>query len=273
MKLLTKKHIQLVFKPREKTSHKGKNGHVLLIAGASGKMGAAVIAASACLRSGCGLLTVSVPQSERCILQIARPEAMLVFRENKIENTSIYSSIGIGPGLGTDNDSKKILIPILQSKQPLVLDADALNIIAANPKLFSQIPPQSILTPHPKEFDRLFGEHTTVEERRKKAIQKATELNIVIVLKDHQTLITTQQQSFYNTTGNAGLAKGGSGDALTGMISAFLAQGYSAFESAQLGVYLHGLAADLALKNQSMESLLITDVINCLGKAFKTLLK
>jgi len=132
----------------------------------------------------------------------------------------------------------------------------------------NKLPVKSILTPHPKEFDRLFGNHTSEEERRKTAITKANELNTIIVLKGHQTFITDGNASFQNTTGNSGLAKGGSGDALTGIITAFLAQGYEPLNAAILGVYLHGLAADITLETQSPESMLITDVIENLGKAF-----
>jgi hydroxyethylthiazole kinase-like uncharacterized protein yjeF len=154
---------------------------------------------------------------------------------------------------------------------PLVLDADALNMIAADKKLFKKIPERIIITPHPKEFDRIFGTHKTTQERINTAIKQAEKYNIVIVLKGHKTLITYEGGTFFNPTGNAGLAKGGSGDALTGIITAFLAQGYEPFTAAKIGVYLHGLAADIALKEQSMESMLITDVIECLGTAFKYL--
>ncbi|HEX7412613.1 MAG TPA: NAD(P)H-hydrate dehydratase [Bacteroidia bacterium] len=274
MKTLTKISVKVLLKLREASSHKGNYGHALIIAGNKGKMGAAVIAAKACVRSGSGLLTVNVPQEERFILQTTVPEAMLVMREDKEYALSNYTAIGIGPGIGTGKDSKKILSHIIsKSNVPLVLDADALNIVAANKKLLSKIAEGTILTPHPKEFDRLFGVHRNGGERRNAAIKKAKEHNIIIVLKGHKTLVTYKGEAFLNTTGNAGLAKGGSGDALTGIIAAFLAQGYEPFTAAKLGVYLHGLAADIALKDQSMESMLITDVIACLGKAFKQLMK
>jgi NAD(P)H-hydrate epimerase len=142
-------------------------------------------------------------------------------------------------------------------------------MIASSEKLMSLLKEGTIITPHPKEFDRLFGEHQNQNERIKTAIIKAKEHSIVIVLKGQHTVIANATDAYANTTGNAGLAKGGSGDALTGIITALLAQGYIAFDAARLGVYLHGLAADIALNEQSMESMLITDVINCLGKAFK----
>ncbi len=269
MKKITRKHIRTIIPGRKNDSHKGTYGHSLLIAGNTGTMGAAVIAAKACLRSGTGLLTVHVPEEERVILQTSVPEAMVSLREKHPDLKKI-SAIGIGPGLGTGSSQKTLLKYILKNTScPLVLDADALNIIAGDNSLWKAVPASTIITPHPKEFDRLFGEHKTQEDRIKGAIAKAAELKLVIVLKGHHTIITSGTQAFYNTTGNAGLAKGGSGDALTGMITAFLAQGSKPLDAALAAVYLHGLAADLTLKEQSMESMLITDVIGQLGKAFK----
>ena len=270
MQNLTKQHIQQLLKPRAPNSHKGTYGHALLIVGNKYKMGAAIIASKACLRAGVGLLTVNIPEEERFILQTTIPEAMLQQRENEVNKMNDFSAIAIGPGIGTNKIETELVHKVISiCNQPLLLDADALNILAADKSLLSLLKPNTILTPHPKEFDRLFGEHTSVEERKKTAIQKAIEYKIVIVLKDHQTLITHNDESFINTTGNAGLAKGGSGDALTGIITAFLAQGYEPFIAAQIGVYLHGLAADITLQTQSMESMLITDVIENLGNAFK----
>nr|WP_314834446.1 NAD(P)H-hydrate dehydratase [uncultured Flavobacterium sp.] len=270
MKALSKSYIKSILKPREASSHKGSHGHALLIAGSKGFMGSSVIASRACLRSGAGLLTVNIPEEERFILQTAIPEAMLVMRENTISDLNNFSAIGIGPGLGTGKESVEILVSILNDfNKRILLDADALNCISSNKSLLEKIPKETIITPHPKEFDRLFGTHKDNNERMNTAIQKSKELKITIVLKGHHTLITYNGDTFYNTTGNAGLAKGGSGDALTGIILSFLAQGYDPFGAAKLGVYLHGFAADLTLKKQSMESMLITDVIESLGKALK----
>jgi NAD(P)H-hydrate epimerase len=152
-----------------------------------------------------------------------------------------------------------------------LLDADALNMLATDKKLFAKIPQQTIITPHPKEFDRLFGEQINHQERILTAVNQAKLLNIIIVLKGDKTIITYNGIVYFNTTGNSGLAKGGSGDALTGIIAAFLAQGYEPFKAAQLGVFMHGLAADLSLKKQSVESLLISDVIENMGRAFKSI--
>ena len=266
---LTKNIICKLINRRKADSHKGSYGHALLIAGSRGKTGAAVIAAKACLRSGAGLVTVCLPPEERAILQIAVPEAM-VLMQDEIKDLERFSAIGIGPGMGTDEAAKETLGKIIaDAAVPLLLDADAITLLAADQPLFESLPSGTILTPHPKEFDRLFGEHEHDEARRMTAIKMAEDKNIVIVLKGYRTLITSGGRSFINSTGNPGLAKGGSGDALTGIISSFLAQGYGPAIAAMIGVYLHGRAADIALKDQSPESMLITDVIGCLGKAFK----
>ena len=263
--------IKNTYKKRPCDSHKGTHGHALLIAGSENKIGAAIIASKACLRSGVGLLTVSIPKSEKVSLATSIPEAMFHFRD-ELFDFSGFTSIGIGPGLNQDDAAQKLLYSVLlKAKYSVAFDADALNILAKNQDWLSVLPIQSILTPHPKEFDRLFGEHISESERRNTAIKKAKELNCVIVLKGHKTFITDGTYTFENTTGNSGLAKGGSGDALTGMITSFLAQGYTTLEAAKLGVYLHGLAADITLQTQSEESMLITDVIENLGLAFQRL--
>ena len=273
MKTLTQHIVKDLIKPREASSHKGTHGYALLVAGNVGRMGAAVIASRACLRAGSGLLTVNVPENERVILQTSIPEAMLVFRDKLQEDLSVFSSVGIGCGIGTEQKSVDLLIHFLTNfKKPMLLDADALNILSENNLLLRKVPHQSIITPHPKEFDRLFGIHNSIEKRIETAIKKAKEHNITIVLKGHKTLITSGGESFLNSTGNAGLAKGGSGDALSGIIIALLAQGYNPITAAKIGVFIHGLAADITLKTQSMESMLITDVIENLGLAFKEII-
>lgn len=261
--------IQQIFQKRLPNSHKGNHGHALIIAGSKSKMGAAIICAKACLRAGAGLVTLNIPKKERAAVFASIPEAMIEFREDK-NDWNNYNAFAIGPGIGNKKNAERLLSSILEiSSKPLVLDADALNMIAKNQNLFSKIPPNTILTPHPKEFDRLFGNHDTEKERRITAISKAKALKLIIILKSHNTFITDGKQNFENTTGNSGLAKGGSGDALTGIITAFLAQGYNSINASILGVYLHGLAADCALETQSLESMLITGVIENLGNAFK----
>ncbi|WP_284651008.1 NAD(P)H-hydrate dehydratase [Flavobacterium terrisoli] len=261
--------IQNIFKKRLPNSHKGNHGHALIIAGSKEKMGAAIIAAKSALRAGAGLVTVNIPKKERLAIFTSIPEAMIEFREEN-HDWHQYNAVAIGPGLGTEKPTeRKIELLIENVKFPIVFDADALNVFAQNRELLKKLPAKSILTPHVKEFDRLFDIHFSTEKRQQKAIEKAIELNCIIVLKGDKTFITDGNQSFQNTTGNSGLAKGGSGDALTGIITAFLAQGYEPINAAILGVYLHGLAADITLETQSPESMLITDVIENLGKAFQ----
>ena len=269
MKIIDLTFIKTLYKKRNEDSHKGTYGHALLIAGSKHKMGAALIASKACLRSGTGLLTVSIPKEEKATLNTFLPEAMLHFRDEIIDFSS-YDAIGIGPGLELDEVSQYPVYSVISiAKKAIVIDADALNILAKNQDWFSQLPSNSILTPHPKEFDRLFGNHNSEEERRAKATTKASEFKCIIVLKGHKTFITNGIDSYENTTGNSGLAKGGSGDALTGIITAFLAQNYTSLEACVFGVFLHGLAADITLETQSKESMLITDVIENIGKAFQ----
>ncbi|MEL1246983.1 NAD(P)H-hydrate dehydratase [Flavobacterium helocola] len=270
MQLLNLPIISKFYKKRNPNSHKGTHGHALLIAGSTDKMGAAIIASKACLRSGVGLLTVAFYPENKSVLFNSIPEAMYA-NSCVMNDLSLYQAIGIGPGIGVDEISLQYIYELYENKIPVVFDADALNLISKYKIDWNNFNFPFVLTPHPKEFDRLFGEHDSESERRITAIQKAAALNCVIVLKGHKTFITDGIHTFENTTGNSGLAKGGSGDALTGMITSFLAQGYTTLESAILGVYLHGLAADITLQMQSEESMLITDVIENIGLAFKHL--
>ena len=271
MEKITKELVASLLIERKKDGSKVDFGHALLIAGEIGKMGAAVISSRACLRTGVGLLTLNTPIEERQIVQIYIPEAMIVSREDFNYNLNYFNAIGIGPGIGTKSTTFHLLKTIVENtKSPLVFDADALNLIAEN-KFIDSIPKKSILTPHEREFDRLFGAHSNQESRIQTAIFQSKKLDCVIVLKSATTHIIYQENIFINSIGNAGLAKGGSGDALTGIITSFLAQGYSPLNSAIIGVYIHSLAADLTLKNQSVESMLVTDVIENIGLAFKTI--
>lgn len=271
-KILNKSLIKSLLKIRDGKASKIDFGHAILLAGNEGKMGASMIASRACLRSGVGLLTVCIPKEERLILQTAVPEAMLCFHDQKNVDWKNFSAIGMGPGIGINSNSTKLLKQIFKLKNiPMVIDADALNSIAKHRKLLELIPLNSILTPHAREFDRLFGEHKNHEARIKTAIRKAQELHVIIVLKSSKTIVTYGGNSFENASGNVGLAKGGSGDALTGILTSLLAQGYLPEDAARVGVFIHGLAADITLNSQSEESMLITDVIDNLGNAFKAI--
>ncbi|MDR1601569.1 MAG: NAD(P)H-hydrate dehydratase [Tannerella sp.] len=275
-RFVTDKDVKGVIRPRRTFSHKGSFGHALLIAGGRGKMGAAVLAAGACMRSGVGRLTVHLPQRGETVLQTAVPEAMLSLDENvdfvsslpEIEN---HEAIGIGPGIGVHDISAGVLETLLKTAtKPLVLDADALNILAADKNRIQLLPPRTILTPHPREFDRLFGESADDYERLHKAMNMAAKHALYIVLKGAYTAVCTpEENAFFNSTGNAGMATAGSGDVLTGLILGLLAQGYTPETAAVAGVYLHGLAGDIAKANHSEESLIAGDLIRALGKAFR----
>ncbi|MFL9833086.1 NAD(P)H-hydrate dehydratase [Chryseobacterium terrae] len=265
--------IQSIFKIRQDFAHKGTYGKSIIVGGSYGKIGAVVLATKSALRTGSGLTFSLAPNCGYEILQTSVPEAMFIkggennIRQIKEQENSVY---GIGPGLGTGKDTEKALLEFLKDNHsPLILDADALNIISENKDYVKLIPKKSIITPHPKEFERLFGKTEDSFERLDLAKTKAKELEIYIVLKDHHTqIITSEGKVFYNITGNSGLAKGGSGDILTGIITSLLAQKYSEEEAAVLGVWLHGKAADFAAEKFSKEAMQPTDVINELGNVF-----
>jgi ADP-dependent NAD(P)H-hydrate dehydratase / NAD(P)H-hydrate epimerase len=266
------------YKPRRDFAHKGSFGHALIVAGSYGKMGAALLATTACLRSGVGLCTIHVPQCGYSIMQAGAPEAMTVtdHSDKLISAVDIepgkFAAIGVGPGLGKAPETAAAFAQILDNFDGgLVIDADALNLLAENPEIQKRLPADTILTPHPKEFERLFGKAANDFDRMNLARLKAKELGVVIVLKGHHTLIATPSLTFFNNTGNAGMATGGTGDTLTGIITGLRAQQYTAEAAAVLGVYLHGLAGDLAAKEMGKEALIASDLINYLGKAFLTL--
>lgn len=269
--LITQQQVASLLQPRKPFSHKGTYGHALLVGGSEGKMGAALLAAKACLRSGVGLLTLAIPTNTDSIVHTALPEAMVLDRTEWVIDWRIYKAMGVGSGIGTDAAPQELVAEILEdARLPMVLDADALNIIAANRGWLLQIPHGCILSPHPKEFDRLFGPSENDFERWQKALAASLQYECVVIVKGHYTLIAANGKAWFNcNTGNAGMAKGGTGDMLTGMLTAFLAQAYLPEHAAIIAVYLHGLTADLALQNQSMESLLASDMIECLGAAFK----
>lgn len=271
--------IRSIYRPRKEFAHKGNFGHALLIAGSYGKIGAASLASRACLSSGAGLLTCHLPACGYAILQTALPEAMILTDEDASVNTAFpgelkgYAVVGIGPGLGQDPRTRHLLQDLLQRyRNPMVLDADALNILSTDPSLFTLLPPYSILTPHPKEFERMFGASANDFDRLRLASERARQYQCVIILKGHYTFIAMPGgKGYFNSTGNAGMAKGGSGDVLTGILTAMLSQGYSPGEAAILGVYLHGLAGDLAAANLSQESMLPSDLTEHLSAAFRQL--
>lgn len=274
--LLTIRGIKKLFKTRSKFDHKGTFGHAMLICGSYGKIGAAVLAGGSTLRSGVGLLTVYAPACGYQILQTSLPEAMVITdpSDNMLAeppDTSRATVLGIGPGLGQDPATMKMLSKTLEEfGRPVVLDADALNIIAANRQMFFLIPEGSILTPHPKEFERLVDGWRNDFERLDKQVKLAAQLKSVIVLKGaFSSIATPDGRVYFNSTGNPGMATGGTGDVLTGILTGLLAQGYSATEAAIVGVYIHGLSGDLAMNETGEESLIASDIIKFLPAAFR----
>ena len=272
---LTKKDAVSLRRPRKKFSHKGSFGHALLVAGSFGKMGAAVLSARACLRSGVGLLTVHAPRSGNLVIQTSVPEAMSSADRRariwtEVPDLQGYSSIAIGPGIGKAPETAAALQSLLQIyDKPLVLDADGLNLLAENPLCWDFLPKNSILTPHPKEFERLFGKAENDFQRNDLQRKKAMEHGVFIVLKGANTSIACPDgECWFNSTGNPGMATGGSGDVLTGILTGLLAQGYPPKSAALLGVYLHGLAGDLAAASLSQEALIAGDLVDYLGKAW-----
>ena len=267
-----------LLKQRDKFSHKGTFGHSLLIAGSYGKMGAALLASHAALCSGTGLLTTHVPGMGYPILQTALPEAMVSIDATAEHIAELpvlepFTSIGIGPGIGRHDSTARALKLLIQSTPcPLVIDADALNILSENKTWLSFLPADTIITPHQKEFDRLTQKHNSSWERLKSAQDLAAKHNIIIVLKGTYTATVTPDRSVrFNSTGNPALAKGGSGDVLTGIITALLSRGYQPAEAAFIGVYLHGLAADIAIEDIHPESLLASDLIMHISDAWRYL--
>ena len=275
---LQDKDISALLLPRSRFSHKGTFGHSLIISGSYGKMGAAVLSSHACLSSGTGLLTTHIPKCGYEIIQAALPEAMssidsAIGHISTLPSLEPYTSIGIGPGIGKQPDTAQVVKLLIQSTPcPLVLDADALNIISENKTWLGFLPPRSILTPHPKEFDRLTEKYTDSWKRLKSAQELAHKYSIIIVLKGAYTATVMPDKSvWFNSTGNPALAKGGSGDVLTGIITGLISRGYEPSDAAFLGVYLHGLAADLAVLDINPESLLASDVIAYISEAFNYL--
>ena len=267
-----------LLKKRSRFANKGDFGKALIVAGSYGMMGAAQLCAKACLHSGVGLLTVHSPSCGYDIMQSAVPEAKFQADENEthvsyVPDIYAYSHIAVGPGLSTDSNCTEAVKTLLsQLNAPCVLDADALNIISANRELLGKIPANSIITPHPKEFDRLFGKSEYEYHRLQKGIDAARQYGIIIILKGaHSAVILPSGEVHFNSTGNPGMATGGSGDVLTGILLSLLCQKYTPSKAAILGTYIHGLSADLALSITSAEALSPTDIIQHLGHAFRQL--
>ncbi|MDX9929101.1 MAG: NAD(P)H-hydrate dehydratase [Bacteroidales bacterium] len=270
-----KNYVSGLLRRRSKFEHKGDYGHALLVAGSYGRMGAAILAARAALRSGAGLLTCHVPAIGYGIIQTAVPEAMAEVDKSDnfisdIINPAGFDAVGAGPGTGTETAVQKSLHALLTGyKGPMVLDADALNIIAMNPGWEKLLTGNTILTPHPKEFSRLAGETSGGYERLMRQVSFSGEQGCIVVLKGAHTSVSTPDgRVFFNNTGNPGMATAGSGDVLTGIILGLLAQGYSPEDAAVTGVFLHGLAGDEAAATGCMESVIASDIVANIHAAY-----
>ena len=266
-----------LLRPRNPFAHKGNMGNALIIAGSYGMAGAAVLAAKACLRTGVGKVTVDTPKRNNDIVQISVPEAVVLHDYEDMHfsepvETADFDAVGMGPGMGqNENTAIAMIAQVRRTQCPLVLDADALNMLAKHRAWTQQLPKDIIMTPHPKEFDRLCGSPSADSyERLSKARDLAERLHAYIVLKGHYSaLCTPDRRVVFNSTGNAGMATAGSGDVLTGIITGLLARGHSHEEACLLGMYLHGLAGDLAVRDVGEESLLASDIIRYLPQAFR----
>ena len=274
--LINREDVKQIFRKRLKFSHKGDYGHALLVAGSVGKMGAAVLASKSCLKSGLGLLTTHIPFKGNDILQSSVPEAMVSLGRfenyfSDVPELNPYSAIGVGPGIGLQEQTQNSLKVLIQNAEvPIVFDADALNILAEHKTWLAFLPKGSVLTPHPKEFERLAGKSNNDFERAAKVKAFAVKHNVVLVLKGAHTIIATPKgECFFNNSGNPGMATAGCGDVLTGIILGLLAQNYSSVQAAVIGVFVHGLAGDIAAKKSGKTALIASDIIKYLGKAYK----
>ncbi len=270
-----KAYVQSLLRSRGKFDHKGNYGHALLVAGSDGKMGAAVLAARAALRIGAGLLTCHIPRGGNDIVQISVPEAMTIADRNELCISEIdlsvnYDSIAIGPGIGIGAEAQIAFNRVIKNcRVPLVIDADGLNILGHNKGWIKMLPPDTILTPHPKEFARISGETENSFDRLRRQIEFSVKYKCIVVLKGAYTSVALPDgRVFFNSTGNPGMATAGSGDVLTGIILGLLSQGYEPESAAITGVYLHGLAGDIAAAEKCQESVIASDITEKLYAAY-----
>jgi hydroxyethylthiazole kinase-like uncharacterized protein yjeF len=277
--LIGKNEALSVYKPREKYAHKGTYGHALIVGGSYGKIGAVCLATNAALHAGSGLVTAYVPKIGYSILQTSLPEVMVITDSNEEMIESIAfdlepTVVGIGVGMGTNNKTVAGFTDFLsKNKKPLVLDADALNILSKNKTLLKNIPENTILTPHPRELERLIGNWKDDFEKLGKVKKFSKKYKCIVVIKGAHTIVVQNDKGYVNTTGNPGMATAGSGDVLTGIITGLLAQGYSTLNAAIFGVYLHGKAGDMAVESSGYQSLVASSLIASIGSAYLDLFK
>lgn len=276
--LIGKHDVLPFYIPRKKYAHKGTFGHALIIGGSKGKIGAVTLASRACLNSGAGLVTALLPECGSIAVQTALPEVMVLTGGedsiSKIKFDIVPTVIGIGVGLGTNDDTVKAFANFLgKNKTTLVIDADALNILSENKALLKKLPAQSVLTPHPKELERLIGKWKNDFDKLKKTKAFSKKYNCIVVIKGAHSITVSDAQGYINTTGNPGMATAGSGDALTGIITGLIAQDYEPLKATIFGVYLHGKAGDIAVEQTGYQALTASNVIDGLGFAFIDLFK
>jgi ADP-dependent NAD(P)H-hydrate dehydratase len=275
--VVDKQTISSIYQPIIATTHKGIQGHAMLIGGSYGKIGSICLSSKAAIKSGCGLVTAFIPKCGYDIVQIAVPEVMVLTDDQDSCISNIHfnitpDAIGIGPGLGQDIATQQGLYKFLEYNSiPLIIDADALNILALHSDWLSLLPPKTIITPHLKELERLIGKWNSEAELFEKTITFSKKHQLIVVMKGAPTYIVYGELVYQNTTGNAALATAGSGDVLTGIITSLLAQSYEPINAALLGVYLHGLTADIALPETGYQSFIASDIISYLGKAYLSL--
>jgi len=279
VELISKHEVLPIYKPRQKFAHKGDFGHVLMLGGSYGKIGAVNLASRAALGSGCGLVTAYVPKCGYQSLQTAIPEVMVITDEDETNISNIQfeiepTVIGVGVGLGTSEKTAKAFEAFLkQNKSPLVIDADALNLLSKKKALLKLLPEQSILTPHPKELERLVGAWSDDFEKLKKVKAFSKKYNVIVLIKGAHSITVYNEKLYVNTTGNPGMATAGSGDVLTGIISGLVAQAYEPLAATIFGVYLHGKAADISLEDYGYQSLIASHIIATIGEAYIDLFK
>lgn len=279
MEYAVKETVASLLKPLHRFAHKGTQGHTLLVGGSLGKCGSLCLAAKAALRTGCGLVTSFLPRCGTTVMQSVVPEAM-VLEDPDVEHITEISyaiepdAVGIGPGMGQHEETAQALAAFLTGyRGALVIDADGLNILSRHPEWFSLLVPGTILTPHPKELERMIGSWRDDFEKIEKARLFAKRYGVVIVVKGAYSLIIDSDHLYVNSSGTPALATAGSGDVLTGMIASLLAQGYKHMDAARVGVYLHGLTADLSQKTIDPRSFMAGDIISHIGAAYQSIEK
>jgi hydroxyethylthiazole kinase-like uncharacterized protein yjeF len=262
------------YRPINPFTHKGIQGHALIVGGSYGKIGSAVLASKACLKTGCGLVTAFVPKCGYEILQISIPEVMVQtddFLENitNIDIENKFQAIGIGMGMGQNAETQSAFHNFLKNnKVPILIDADGINILSQNLEWLDLLPKLAIITPHFKELERLIGKWDSDEDKRNRVVQLSNKYNLIIVVKGAPTMVFFHEEIYVNTTGNKALATAGSGDVLSGIITSLLAQSYSPLDAAIMGVYLHGLAADIGAPKMSYQAFIASDIIENIGNAY-----